>query len=507
MRWQTADAGPEGLFAVTDLYADEYGSGRMSNLEFLPVVARKVLNHLPNTPWATWTINAYRGCSHACTYCLAPDTAVLTADGRSRRIADLEVGDCVYGTVVRGRYRRYVPTEVRDVWRTVRRAYRVRLADSTELICSGDHRFLTGRGWKHTANAPGTAQRPHLTTNTELLGFGALASPPLSRSRVPYVLEPPAADGVRNLRVTGGLSERLRSMITCDPALTRKRHIDDIAVEARADLRVVSIEDLGIDIPMVDITTDTGDFIANGVVSHNCFARPTHEYLGLDAGTDFDTKIVVKINAVDVLRKELARPGWQRESVAMGTNTDPYQRAEAKFKLTRGIIAALIDADTPFSILTKSPLVTRDLDLIAPAAQRLDVSVTFSIGTIDEHAWRLSEPGAPHPLRRVEAMRAIAAAGVRTGALMAPILPGLSDRPDQLAATARAIEDAGGAVHHAHPVYLRGATREHFMSRLLEHDHDLHARYVRGFDAHGDVSPAYRRWLRETLHRAGVNRS
>lgn len=306
MRWQTADDGPAALFPVTDLYADEYGAGRMSSLEFLPVVAHKVLNHLPNTPWATWSINAYRGCSHACTF---------------------------------------------------------------------------------------------------------------------------------------------------------------------------------------------------------CFARPTHEYLGLDAGSDFDTRIVVKINAVDVLRKELAHPRWQRESVAMGTNTDPYQRAEAKFKITRGIIAALVEADTPFTILTKSPLVTRDLDLIAPAARRLDVRVSFSIATLDERAWRLSEPGTPHPRRRVEAIRAMAEAGVPTGALMAPILPGLSDRPDQLAATARAIEDAGGVVHHAHPVYLRGATREHFMSRLYEQDRELHARYVRGFDARGNVSAAYRRWLRDTLTRVGVGRS
>ena len=646
MRWQTADEGPAGLFPVTDLYSDEYGSGRMSNLEFLPVVAHKVLNHLPNTPWATWTINAYRGCSHACTYCLAADTPILTADGRSTRIVDLQVGDQVYGTALRGRYRRYTTTEVRDIWQTVRRAYRVRLADGTELICSGDHRFLTDQGWKHTADAPGTAQRPHLTTNNELLGFGAMATPPkhdpdyqrgyltgmirgdghlgrhayerpgrtngelyrfrlaladvealnrsraflldrgictstfafarqtevrrpmtairtssragyeavsdviawppepsdewhlgflagifdaegshsrgilrisngddhildristsLSRCHFPHVVEPPAPSGVRSVRILGGLSERLRFLLACDPAITRKRQIDGVAIKSAVDLRVVAVDDLGVDIPMVDIATGTGDFIANGVVSHNCFARPTHEYLGLNAGSDFDSKIVVKINAVDVLRKELAAPGWQRESVAMGTNTDPYQRAEAKFKITRGIIETLIAADTPFTILTKSPLVTRDLDLIAPAAQRLGVSVAFSIGTIDEHAWRLSEPGTPHPLRRVAAIRAMVEAGVPTSALMAPILPGLSDRPEQLAATARAIRDAGGTVTHAHPVYLRGATREHFMSWLREHDRALHDRYVRGLDERGDVSPAYRRWLRETLRRVGV---
>ena len=322
-----------------------------------------------------------------------------------------------------------------------------------------------------------------------------------------HVVEPPAPSGVRNVRILGGLTEGMRFTLTCDPAITRKRQIDGFAIKSAVDLRVVLVDDLGIDLPMVDITTGTGDFIANGVVSHNCFARPTHEYLGLNAGSDFDSKIIVKINAVDVLRKELARPGWQRESVAMGTNTDPYQRAEAKFKITRGIIDALVEADTPFTILTKSPLVTRDLDLIAPAAQRLDVGVAFSIATIDERAWRLTEPGTPHPLRRVEAIRAMADAGVPTSALMAPILPGLSDRPEQLAATARAIEDAGGVVKHAHPVYLRGATREHFMARLEAQDPELHARYVRGLDERGDVSPAYRRWLRQTLRRVGVSAS
>jgi DNA repair photolyase len=183
----------------------------------------------------------------------------------------------------------------------------------------------------------------------------------------------------------------------------------------------------------------------------------------------------------------------------MGTNTDPYQRAEAKFKLTRGIIKTLVDAGTPFSILTKSPLVTRDLDLIAPAAQQLDVQVHFSIATVDEHVWRISEPGTPHPRRRLEAMRAMIDAGVPTGALMAPILPGLSDRRDQITATVEAIQGTGAHIMHAHPVYLRGATKEHFMAWLHEHDPELHARYEKGLDAAGQVSREYKIWVREAV--------
>ena len=239
---------------------------------------------------------------------------------------------------------------------------------------------------------------------------------------------------------------------------------------------------------MFDVTTGTGDFIADGVVSHNCFARPTHEYLGLNSGDDFDRKIVVKINAVEKLRAELADPSWLREPVAMGTNTDPYQRAEAKYRLTRGVLEALTEHGTPFSILTKSPLVTRDLDVIAEAARTMPVSVNFSLGTLDERVWRLTEPGAPHPRRRVEAMARLSAAGIRTGALMAPILPGLSDRPEQLREVLAAIEGAGGRLLGLGPLHLRRGVREHFLGWLADADPALHADYQRRYAA-GDHAP------------------
>jgi DNA repair photolyase len=221
-----------------------------------------------------------------------------------------------------------------------------------------------------------------------------------------------------------------------------------------------------------------------------CFARPTHEYLGLNLGEDFDRKIVVKINAVERLRAELAAPRWGGEAVAMGTNTDPYQRCEGKYRLTRGVLEALAEHGNPFSILTKSPLVVRDLDVLTAAAARADVSVNFSIGTLDERVWRATEPGTPHPRRRVDALRQMAAAGIRTGAMIAPVLPGPSDRPEQLAEVAAAIRAAGGRVIGVLPLHLRPGVREHFLGWLAGYDPDLHADYVRRY-ARGAYAPKH----------------
>jgi DNA repair photolyase len=230
-----------------------------------------------------------------------------------------------------------------------------------------------------------------------------------------------------------------------------------------------------------------------------CFARPTHEYLGLNIGTDFDTKIVVKINAVERLRAELADPAWTGERIAMGTNTDPYQRAEAKYRLTRGVLEVLAEHANPFSILTKSALVTRDLDVLTDAARRTDVTVNFSIGTLDERVWRASEPGTPHPRRRVDAIARLAAAGIRTGALMAPILPGLSDRPEQLAETAAAIRDAGGQVLGVLPLHLRPGVRENFLRWLADFDPELHAEYLRRYDGRAYAPAHYTDRLRAAV--------
>ncbi len=210
-----------------------------------------------------------------------------------------------------------------------------------------------------------------------------------------------------------------------------------------------------------------------------CFARPTHTYLDMDAGRDFDTRIVVKVNAPEVLRRELAARRWKGEHIAMGTGTDPYQRVEGRYRLTRSIIEALTEARNPFSILTKGTLILRDVDLLQRALEHAPVSAAFSIGTLDERVWRETEPGTPHPRARIEAVRTLTAAGIPTGVLMAPILPGISDAPAQMRAVVEAAVGAGAT--HVSPIllHLRPGVREQFMPWLTEHHPDLVERYRR----------------------------
>jgi len=197
-----------------------------------------------------------------------------------------------------------------------------------------------------------------------------------------------------------------------------------------------------------------------------CFARPTHEYLNLDIGRDFERKIVVKVNAVEKLRSELRARTWNGDLIAMGTNTDPYQRAEGKYHLTRGIIEALGEAGNPFSILTKGTLILRDVDVLTEAAARTEVRCAFSIGTLDEQVWKATEPGTPHPRRRVEAVRRLSEAGIHTGVLVAPLIPGWSDRPQQLVEVARACLEAGATSVTPVALHLRPGVKEHFLAFL-----------------------------------------
>lgn len=196
-----------------------------------------------------------------------------------------------------------------------------------------------------------------------------------------------------------------------------------------------------------------------------CFARPTHEYLGFNMGEDFETQIVVKINAVDLVRAETQARRWSADPIAMGTNTDPYQAAEGKYRLTQGIIRVLTERSNPFSILTKSPLVLRDLDLIVEASRRAEVRVDFSIPTLDEDVWRRTEPGTAHPRKRMEAVARLNEAGVRSGVMMAPLIPGISDSPDQTAAVRQAAREAGAESCREVRLHLRGV-REHFLGWL-----------------------------------------
>jgi DNA repair photolyase len=210
-----------------------------------------------------------------------------------------------------------------------------------------------------------------------------------------------------------------------------------------------------------------------------CFARPTHTYLDMNGGRDFETKIVVKVNAPEVLGRELAAKRWKGEHIAMGTNTDPYQRVEGRYRLMRGIMRELIDHRNPFSILTKGTLITRDVDLLVEAGEHAPVSAAFSIGTLDEDVWRETEPGTPNPRARIEALRTLVEAGIPTSVLVAPILPGISDRPEQLRAVVEASLDAGASSVSPIMLHLRPGVREEFMPWLREHHPDLIDRYER----------------------------
>ena len=208
-----------------------------------------------------------------------------------------------------------------------------------------------------------------------------------------------------------------------------------------------------------------------------CFARVTHTYMDMSAGKDFETKIVVKINAPEVLRAQLRSRRWHGDHIAMGTATDPYQRAEGRYQLMRGIITALTDYRNPFSILTKGTLILRDLDLLKEAAKATDVSTAFSIGTLDEDAWRASEPGTPHPRARMDAVAALNDAGIPCGVMLAPILPGITDAPEKMRAVVEAAIAAGAT--HVTPIllHLRPVVREEYMGWLQATYPTLGTRY------------------------------
>jgi DNA repair photolyase len=641
-----------------DAIARTFDTPGFRGMTFYEVHARSIINQVPPASRMAfrWTINPYRGCSHACAYCMWGGTPILMADGRSKPIAEVKVGDQIYGTVRCDSYRHYVITEVLAHWSTIKPAYRVTLEDGTRLFCSGDHRFLTGRGWKYVIGTEygGPLQRPHLTVNNEMMGVGAFAEPPkesddyqrgylcgmirgdahigsytyqrvgrgpvevhqfrlaladqeaLDRTRdylhrarittteflfaeatstrrqmmairtgkldqvrlikglIAWPTSPTAdwrkgflagifdaeggcskgiwrvantdpeilgwtvssmrvlgfdvvvedrnrANELKYVRLRGGLKEVLRFFHTTDPAITRKRDIASMAIKSDARLRVTAIEPLDLELEMYDITTGTGDFIANGVVSHNCFARNTHTYLDMDAGHDFNSRIVVKVNAPELARRELASPKWQGEHVAMGTNVDCYQRAEGRYRLMPGIIGALKDAANPFSILTKGTLILRDLDLLAEATEVTEVGLNVSVGFVDKAISRSVEPGTPSPERRLGVCAALTERGLRCGVLMGPVLPFLTDSPGQLEATVRLVAEAGAA--HVTPIvlHLRPGAREWFLRWLGENHPGLVRRYLslygRGAYAPKEYQQRIAGQVRELAQRHGVGRA
>lgn len=219
-----------------------------------------------------------------------------------------------------------------------------------------------------------------------------------------------------------------------------------------------------------------------------CFARKTHAYLDLDPGHDFDTRVVVKVNAAELLRRELAGPRWSGAPIAVGTNVDCYQRAEGRYRLMPGILAALRDFANPFSILTKGTLILRDLALLIAAAKVTDVGLAVSVGSVDESLWRTVEPGTPSPRRRLDMVRRLTDAGFPVSVLMAPVLPGLTDTDEQIDTTVRAIVAAGAVRVTPLALHLRPGAREWYLAWLGRHHPHLLPRY-RQLYGHGSYLP------------------
>jgi DNA repair photolyase len=619
-------------------------------INFHEVRARSALNHVPGDSFGfSWTINPYRGCTHACVFCADGGTPILLADGRSKPIADLRVGDAIYGTVKRGNYRRYATTEVLDHWSTRKPGYRITLEDGTELVTSGDHRFLTDRGWKYVTGAEaGPLQRPFLTTKNKLMGMGSLGPPgeeneeyergylcgmirgdgsigsysyerpgrtvdsvhrfrvaladfeALDRSRdylafagvrtsafdfyagnerhrpirairnqsrdgvdrvraliewprdpsddwfrgflagifdaegscsgslriananlamidqtveglrrlgFSYVVEGPNKIGVRYVRLLGGLREQQRLFSRIDPAIRRKRSIAGIAIKSPARLGVVSIEPLGKEIDMFDISTGTEDFIADGVVSHNCFARKTHTYLDLDAGRDFEREIVVKVNVPELVKAEVARPSWKRDLVALGTNTDPYQWCEGRYRMMPEILEALLASGTPVSVLTKSSLVMRDVEIFERFRDAgLKVSVNLSVPTLDETAWRATEPHTPSPSARLDAVAELRRRGIDSGILIAPLMPGINDSPEQVEPIVARAREADATFLGGVALQLRGEVKDVFFGWLRAKRPDLVPEYERLYGPRAYLRPEDRKRTTRALRGWGQQR-
>jgi DNA repair photolyase len=542
--------------------------------EVWPEPARSIIsrNDSPDIGFEQ-SINPYRGCEHGCVYCCDAATPVLLADGSTRPIEKLRLGDAIYGTERQGWYRRYVKTRVLAHWSVIKPAFRVTLADGTELVAGGDHRFLTERGWKHVVGAErGPLCRPHLTTGNKLMGTGAFTSSvpeqedlyrtgylcglvrsEASASRYPslrpygstalnsqfrlalcddealqraerwlqyfgivttrfqfaaavgdrrgieamrihlfgnvdraqrvidwpdnpgpawhagflagiFDAEGSYSDGCLRIpntdttiiericdslkffgfqvivehrhhldkrpidvvRLLGGLKEHLRFFHLTGPAVRRKCDIAGQAVKSEAKLNVVSIEPVGT-MRLYDITTGTEDFIANGVVSHNCYARPSHAYMDLSPGIDFETKIFYKADAGRLLEQELGRKNYVVKPIALGANTDPYQPLERKLRVTRSILEVLERTRHPLTIVTKGSLILRDLDLLTSLARDDLVRVFVSVTSLDAELKRILEPRAASAQARLRMVRELSQAGVPTGVLVAPVIPAVND--------------------------------------------------------------------------------
>jgi DNA repair photolyase len=239
-----------------------------------------------------------------------------------------------------------------------------------------------------------------------------------------------------------------------------------------------------------------------------CYVRAFEKRAERPSDDRYGTSIRVKVNIADVLRRQLARRSWAGEGIAIGAATDPYQPAEGRYRLTRACIEALAAAANPFSVITRGPLIVRDVDVLAEASKRAEVSVSFSVPTLDEHVWRTTEPGTSPPRQRLRALRTLVDAGVRASVGMAPILPGLSDRPEQMAEVVRAARDAGACGIWANVLYLRPGTREHFLECLARDWPEQLPEYERLYDGRAYLrnaqTDAVRGQVRELARASGI---
>lgn len=545
------------------------------------------------------SLNPYKGCEHGCVYCASGDTRVLMGDGSLRALAEVKVGDEIYGTRRVGWYRRYTKALVLAHWETHKPSYRVTLEDGTSMVTSGDHRFLTLRGWKYVVNTHDGRDRAHLTFNDKLLGVGAFATEPrtdeeyqrgylcgmirgdghvgsycydgrrratdrremfrlaladgdaldrshrylsalgvathrfvfqpeaslrrgmeairtsafeavrrvreliawpgtpspsfelgflagvfdaegslsqgvlrisntdptiisatstaLSRFGFAFVVEKPErreGKPIEVVRVLGGLREHLRFLHRVGSAIARRRDIVGAALKSTSPLRVVDIEPLAAT-TLFDITTSTSDFVAEGVVHHNCFARPTHAYVGLSPGIDFETKIFSKPDAPERLREELHKKSYHCAPITLGANTDPYQPVERELKISRRLLEVLHEFRHPVSIITKSALVQRDVDILADMARDKLAQVFVSTTTLEKSLARIMEPRAATPERRLETIGMLNAAGVPTHVMTAPMIPFVNDHEME-----RILEAA----------YKQGARRAGYVLVRLPHE-------------------------------------
>ena len=239
-----------------------------------------------------------------------------------------------------------------------------------------------------------------------------------------------------------------------------------------------------------------------------CYVRAFELRADRPADARYGTSIRVKVNVAEVLHRELRRTSWQRECVAIGAATDPYQPAEGRYRITRACLETLAGAANPFSLITRGPLIVRDVDVLVEAARRADVSVTFSVPTLDEAVWRRTEPGTAPPRQRLRALSRLVDAGVRTSVGLAPILPGISDAPEQLSAVVRAAREAGACGVWASTLHLKPGTREHFLDCLARDWPELLPEYERLYGsrahlAHAEAAPVRAR-VRELARSHGI---